>query len=385
MGVLGLLVCAVITVQTATPAGAASPSVGGPHRVAGDYYMTSTRAAFDGTNYLVTWSTNGHVWAARASGDGTVVQNLGDIAVADVESNPDVAFNGTNYLVVWQHQYANDDNDIRGQLITKSGDLLGSNFDLESSFADSLDPTITAAGSTYFVAWQDNRGGNPDIYGRRFASTGLPIDSAVVPIATSTKPESDPDVAWNGTTYLVVYELAYTATDSDVYSRQVSATGSLPGTVQTIHNTDSNEVAPAVASNGTGFLVVWADGRSASSAYDVYGARVGAAGTVVTNDIKVGVAKGSQRIPSVAWNGEYLVAWIDNRATGDPYQNDVYAARVSGTGTVLDPNGYAIVSGDAADRGHVVVERTARSKRWAMFVVSHDGTTTGVDLWTSPK
>jgi hypothetical protein len=384
MGVLGLLVGAVVTVQAATPAGAASPSVGGPHRVANDFYMSYTRAAFDGTNYLVTWTTNGHIYAARASGDGSVVQDLGSIAAADVESHPDVAFNGTNYLVVWDHWYGDDDHDILGQFISKSGDRVGTNFNIDGSFADSTDPTITAAGSTFFVAWQDNRGGNPDIYGRRIASTGLPMDTASVPIATSTKTESDADVAWNGTNYLVVYELAFTATDSDVYARLVGADGTPLGTQQTIHNTDANEVSPAVASNGTDFLVVWADGRSASSAYDVYGARVGAGGSVVTTDIKVGVAKGSQGLPSVAWNGEYLVAWIDSRATGDPYDNDVYAARVSGTGTVLDPNGYAIVSADT-NQGDVVVQRTAKSKRWAMFVVTHDGSSTGVDLWTSPK
>ena len=67
---------------------------------------------------------------------------------------------------------------------------------------------------------------------------------------------------------------------------------------------------PAVAFDGTNYLVVWEDSRAAQA--DVYGARVTTSGQVVDDQggIPIGVADSFQVAPDVAVSGtSYLVVW----------------------------------------------------------------------------
>jgi hypothetical protein len=94
-------------------------------------------------------------------------------------------------------------------------------------------------------------------------------------------------------------------------------------------------VTPAVASNGSVFLLVWSDGA------DLYGSRVDAAGNIL-DSIAISTATGVQSQPQVASNGtDFLVTWTDGRNA----DTDIYATRVTGAGVVSDPSGIAIYTG----------------------------------------
>ena len=59
-------------------------------------------------------------------------------------------------------------------------------------------------------------------------------------------------------------------------------------------------------------------------------------------------AANDQFVPQAAWDGaQYLVTWIDYRNVPDLGQlrGDVFAARVDGTGVVLDPGGFPLTDG----------------------------------------
>jgi uncharacterized protein (TIGR03382 family) len=103
-------------------------------------------------------------------------------------------------------------------------------------------------------------------------------------------------------------------------------------------------VTPAVASNGSEFLLVWSDGA------DIRGTRIDATGTIL-DAIAISTAAGVQSQPQVASNGsDFLVTWTDARGTDD----EIYAARVTAAGVVVDPNGIAIHSGvDVQEWPHV--------------------------------
>ncbi len=89
------------------------------------------------------------------------------------------------------------------------------------------------------------------------------------------------------------------------------------------------------------YLVVWDDARAGPA--DIYGARVTPQGEVLDpGGFPISIASSVQGSPEVAFNGtNYLVVWTDNR-NGTP---DAYGARVSPDGTVLDASGIPITDG----------------------------------------
>ncbi len=143
---------------------------------------------------------------------------------------------------------------------------------------------------------------------------------------------------------------------------------------------------PSVVANGNGYFVVWADKRAyASTEYDIYGARVSSTGEVLDPvGIPICTDPGRQTSPRVAFDGEkYLVVWEDDRestSAGQLYQ--IYGARVSGTGAVLDQNGFRITTNRVTRLGPAVV-----SDGHGFFVAWEDWQRTAgaiADIYGSP-
>jgi hypothetical protein len=157
------------------------------------------------------------------------------------------------------------------------------------------------------VAWQTNGGGTaPDVAGARVGTDGVVLDP--VPLAISNRPTS--------------------------------------------------ESAPQIAFNGTNFLVAWEDQRISSST-DVFGARVTPAGAILDpSGLAISTASDLQREPHVAANtasGDFFVVWRDDRTRGHSANaSDVYGARVANTGVVLDPAGVVMTNSNQNKLGPAV-------------------------------
>ncbi|MFY0575125.1 hypothetical protein ACN28S_12805 [Cystobacter fuscus] len=168
------------------------------------------------------------------------------------------------------------------------------------------------------------------------------LDTSGIRISTAINSQHYPAVAHDGTNFLVVWQDYRSGTSYDIYGARVSGTGTVLDTSGIPISTAINDqFAPSVANNGTNFLVVWQDTRSGTGSSDIYGARVSGTGTVLnTNGILISTAVNAQENPAVAYNGaDFLVVWQDYRS-GTNY--DIYGARVSGTGVVRNPSGLPI-------------------------------------------
>lgn len=100
---------------------------------------------------------------------------------------------------------------------------------------------------------------------------------------------------------------------------------------------------PAIAAGKDGYLIVWEAGRNEKA--DLVAMRLDKSGKPLDSmPFVVTGAKDCQQRPQVAFGGgEYLVAWNDLRG-GKAF--DVYAARVSPDGKVLDADGIPVAIGD---------------------------------------
>ena len=129
-----------------------------------------------------------------------------------------------------------------------------------------------------------------------------------------------------------------------------------------IKQAQGDAIIPAVASAGGGFLVVWEDGRNFGTTQDdIYGARVDGSGTVLDPaGIPISVAQDFQAAPSVASTGnDYLVVWQDGRNSATTGV-DLYGARVGTDGSLADPNGFAINTGPAGQQLPKLASGSAR-------------------------
>jgi len=104
-------------------------------------------------------------------------------------------------------------------------------------------------------------------------------------------------------------------------------------------NAYATQSSPAVAFGGTNYLVVWEDERI-NTDRDIFGARVSASGEVLDPiSIPICVYTNLQTGVKVAGGDQnYLVVWTDYR--NGSY--DIYGARVDFSGNVLDPEGFPI-------------------------------------------
>jgi hypothetical protein len=152
-------------------------------------------------------------------------------------------------------------------------------------------------------------------------------------------------LAYNGTDYLVLWQAPGTAV-RDIYGARVSRQGVVLDPNGFVVSAAPNvQDQPAAAADGDGFLVVWSDWRNADR--DIYGARVTGTGTVLdTAGIEICSAPGAQNCPTVEYDGtNFLVVWQDERSGG----RDIYGARLTTDGSILDTFSVVIQQGDQYD------------------------------------
>jgi hypothetical protein len=128
----------------------------------------------------------------------------------------------------------------------------------------------------------------------------------------------------------------------------------LDGSGLAISTAASYQLSPALAFDGTNYLVAWQDFRSGS--YDIYGARVSPGGGVLDGSgLAISTAARDQQLPALAFDGaNYLVAWEDNRSGTS---SDIYGARVSPAGTVFEP--FALATAGTDERSPAVARAGA--------------------------
>lgn len=343
-------------------------------------------AASNGNNFLVVWagqssSISGgiNIYCRRISGsDGSLLDaNVIPVVVLDDEqSDLAVASNGTDFLIVWYQgpsEYPDGNSDIFGARISNS---LGRTLDyipvstVSCIIPIQQSPAVGSDGSSFLIVWSDNRNSATwyDIYGTRVSSSGQVLDPGGIAISTASFNQSAPDVTWNGADYLVAWTDNRNGSSSDIYGARVN-NGVVQGSAILISLASPGVPAsgvqknPRLTSNLNDFFVVWEDYRNSSTIPDVYGARVNSGGSVYAadmNGIPISTRTTYERSPDVAYNGtDYVVVWEDNRNVSN--QLDIYGARVSTSGSVLDANGFAITTVTGSQGGPVIARASGGS------------------------
>lgn len=294
--------------------------------------------AFDGTNYFVVWA-RGNLYGTRVSPSGTVLDTAGIRISTNSGGQSSMLFDGNNYFIVWTTQEA-----VMGARVTPSGVVIDPNgITIDTVGSSNYAPSVTYNGTNYLVAWMypdpGPYGSYWNIYGARVSPAGVVLDPNRKLLTTIGNPQTNPSIAFDGSNYLVVWEDVRRGINYDIYGVRVSPYGVIldPGGIS-ISAASGAQIAPSVGFDGTNYLAVWQETRGGT--YDIYGARISPSGVVLdTAGFVISAATGDQGSPSIAFDGTNdLVVWVDTRRSS----NDIYGARVSPGGIILDPNGIAI-------------------------------------------
>jgi len=357
-------------------------------------YERTPRAAFDGTNWLVVWEGGVGIGGCRLRPDGTVLDSTGLVLsnlVSTGNSAPDIAFDGTNCFVVWS-VWVSDRWEVHGVLVRQDGSVLapvrvtggrgwqrfpavafdGTNYlvawhDREADGADDiyaarvtpqgtmLDPdgfvvcaaadtqrsvAVSRCGDQCLVAWQDRRGGSTwfDVYAARVSRDGTVLDPDGIAVSGAARYQTDVAVSAAGGDWLVTWQDDRNWSDFGIYAARVNAAGTVldPGGI-VISDATRDQVQPAVGFDGANWLVAWVDSREGMADKDVFAARVSPSGTVLDpNGIVVSQASFFQEAAGLAFGGaNWLAVWQDNRNL----RYDTYAARITPSGSVIDTAG----------------------------------------------
>jgi hypothetical protein len=313
-------------------------------------FFTLPANGFDGTNFLVVWQDDRNksgepdLYGARVTPGGGVLDTSGFLITlcARGQYAPDVGFDGTNFLAVWQDD-RNGYTDIYGARVTPGGTVLDPDgIAICTAQNYQFSPAIAFDGTNFLVTWEDDRGDTTgDIYGARVTPGGQVLDPSGIAISDAPGRQRSPAVSFAGGNYLVVWEDYRSGANWDIYGTRVSPGGVVLNTDGIAISTVSNQQErPAIGFDGMNYLVVWDDARN-NGILDIYGARVTLAGQVLEpSGIAICKAQRFQRSPAIAFDGtNYLVAWEDYRRSD---YSDIYGSRVTKQGTVLDTAGIAI-------------------------------------------
>ena len=217
-------------------------------------------------------------------------------------------------------------------------------------------PQITADGlGGGIVAWVDHRNGSADIYAQRVdAGGGTVWGRGGVPVCTapgdqvftagadsSTDGQRIPQMVSDGLGGAILAWTDYRGADADIYAQRVDVLGRTQwdSTGVKVCTATGIQGPPRLASDGRGgAILVWEDSRpTAVGETDLYAQRIDISGLPLwpTDGVCVSNAPGAQRYPVIAPDdsGGAVVSWSDTRG-GD---SDVYAERISLTGTLLWP------------------------------------------------
>lgn len=329
-----------------------------PIVVPASYNQETPALATDGTNFLLVWeNAPGDILGTRVGPDGKVLDPYG-ITIASqtyyTKSAPAVAFNGAHYLVVWQdRQNGSSYNDnIAGARVSTAGVVLDTTARLISTAAgDQQAPAVASDGTDFLVVWEDRRisANADDIYGTRVLANGTVSNPTGVAYAPLTGEQTRPALAFNGTAYLVAWEDSSSGS-IHIQGARVARDGTLlsakPGIA--LATGPYEQARPAIASDGTRWLVAWQEYRSSYSDQQVRGTFVAPDGTVLDPASRALVSSAYTTNPRIrlAFDGtNYLMAWVAQGSSSDPWAgDDIFAARVGPDGTVLDPAGIALTT-----------------------------------------
>ncbi len=232
---------------------------------------TGLNIAFDGTKYLAVWTdpfpffaggdTNGigdlHGQFISTSGSlmGTPFTIATGVNIKFGQGRGGIFFKDTDYILLYD-KGGNHQDYLYGQLIDKSGNLVGSPIQISSNYARELAPGYD--GTNYLIAWCEGSGTDESIYGQFVNKLGALVGSNFLIDGSQYKSDNPLSVAFDGSRYFVAFhDQAANGTGWNLIGRFVTPSGTVAPDRITIADSSRSPMNPMLAFDGTNYLSTW--------------------------------------------------------------------------------------------------------------------------------
>ncbi len=288
-------------------------------------------------------ATDFDIYSQHIDSRGSIAWTSNGIGISSINGNqtfPSIVSDGFGGAFVAWEDARNDEGDIYAQRIDPSG-IVWTAFDDGASISvspgyQSLPQIVSVGGEGALINWTDN---SNDIYAQRIDSVGivqwLPIGGSAIRIAQGTQTITTLAVS-GGSSPIIAWQENRFSTDSDIYAQRIRPTdgeilwGEEGKPVSVVTRAQSN---PRIVSDGAGgAIIAWEDRRSGN--LDIYAQRIGPDGEPLWagNGVAVSTAPLDQSFIEIVNVGSgVIIAWEDQR-NGNL---DIYAQYVDANGNIF--------------------------------------------------
>jgi hypothetical protein len=308
-------------------------------------YDDRPRVTSDGTNFLVTFSRSGLLYGTRMSPAGAVLDTPAQLATGTgTYYDYALASDGQGSLVVNSEYVSPVGYDVKEVRIAKGPPAAVAPVVVSKAANSETQPSVAWNGTTHYAVWIDSRDGQPGIWGARLGADAQPQPPLKIASDVKYTQLSPPRIATDGAGFLVVF-YAYDSMLGRpiVYGQRIDGTGALSGALFELTSVNPNIYQygnPDAAFDGTNFLIVWE--QRSNDGQSIGGVRLPKAATTPVDKEPLRISTLSideqRTTPSLAFDGaNYFVSWITARNTASNILvSHVYGTRVSKEGSSLD-------------------------------------------------
>jgi len=177
----------------------------------------------------------------------------------DFQGNTEIAFDGTNYLAVWEFD-RNGNTNIRGTFIDQSGRVLNPyGFNITNTSDNHLTPDVAFDGTNYLVVWCEEKMNpdNRDIIGTRITTEGEILDPEGIKISAAPEDQDLPSITFGGSYYFISW---CDSRDTTTRGSRVNTFGEVQDSLGIIISSQIEwniRKKNCVISDGTNYLACW--------------------------------------------------------------------------------------------------------------------------------
>jgi hypothetical protein len=298
-----------------------------------------------GPHFVVVWASKDQdgdgygVFGQRYGAAGPIGPEFQvNVHTTGGEYRPDVALDSNgDFVVVWTQPDA-DGYGVFGRRYASTGAPEGGVFRVNTytTGVQAFPAVAKSSSGDFVVVWQSFKefGTSYDIVGRRFSSTGAPLDDDFRIEATTSEFHGNPSVASVGVDDGFVVAWMSQPTTKEIFARRYDASGApLTSPFRVNTYTTADQDLPSVAGDSSGnFTVVWRSQNQDGDQAGVYAQRYASSGAPVAVELRVNAyTTGDQGyFPRVAMPsiGSFTVVW--NSALQDRSSYGVYGRTFCG-------------------------------------------------------